>query len=411
MQRSEKLPKYRWIILSATWMACLMNFLSRLSIGPLAPFLKDSLNISNTQVGLLVTAAGISYIPTLIVSGWLVDRFGVRRVLTAGIFIGGLGILSIYFASSYQAIFIIMALTGIGFGCIMPSAIKAVVLWFPRKERATALGLNASAVNVAGIIGASLLPTVAIALGWRYGFLFIGACVIVISLYCGLVYRDPHHEDLPVQRDIPEDSSPKISTTRLAIELFKSRDIWVLSLGGFFVCMVEFAALTNLVVYFNEELLIGVVAAGGLLAITEAAGAFGKPLSGLVSDRLLGGRRKTVFLLMAGTAGIVCLVFGISGNNLGWLLYPILLIFGMAAIGWGGLYVAMASELAGREVAGKALGIAGAILVLGSMAGPPFFGYIVDSTGSFQTAWLVMALCGAISVTFLSLVREYKKRL
>lgn len=393
-------------------MSFLTVFLVRLGVGPLAPFLKESLHISNAQVGSLVSAIGITYLPTLLVSGWLVDRVGVRPVLVFGTFITGLSTVALFFAPSYREMFIILALSGLGSGCIFPSAVKAIISWFPAKERATAMGINQTAINAGGIIGASLLPTIAIALDWRYGLLFMGLGALGVCFACAVLYRNPPQEGLSgVAGDIPNSTLPKPSATRLMASLFKSWDIWMLFLAGFFLNIVEWGMMTNLVLYLNEALLFGVVAAGGLLAMTEAAGALGKPASGLISDRLLEGRRKIVFILMAGTATVICVVLGLIGQDLQWLIYPVLFIFGAVAIGWGGLYTALAGELAGKEMVGAVAGISAFALVLGAMAGPPFFGYIVDYTGSYQVAWFVMALSGTISVGFMSLVREHKKRI
>ncbi|MFH1775292.1 MAG: MFS transporter [Chloroflexota bacterium] len=408
MPTPQTLPRYRWMILAVAWTSVLLVFFARLGIGPMGPFLKESLEISNTQLNLLVTASGITYVPTLIGAGWLVDRVGIKRMLVAGNFIGAISLIAIFFTPSYRVMLIIMALSGLGFGCIMPSAVKSLMLWFAPRERATAMGINQSAVNVAGIIGAAVLPTIALTLGWRYGFLYMGFVALAISLFCGLAYRNPPDADLPTRAG---DTSPQSATISATARLFKSRDIWVLSLFGFFLVALQFAAITNLVLYLHESLLFPAVAAGGLLAMTQFAGAFGKPGSGLISDRLLGGRRKALLMLMAGAASVMCLALGLISHNTGWLLYPILVILGVTAVGWGGLYSALAGELAGKEAAGKALGITAAILVLGAMTGPPIFGYIVDITGSYRLAWLAMALSGAISVGLASMVREHKRRL
>ena len=143
--------------------------------------------------------------------------------------------------------------------------------------------------------------------------------------------------------------------------------------------------------------------------MTEAAGGFGKPLSGFISDRLLGSRRKIIFVSMAGISSVMCLVLGFSGHLLGWLLYPVLVILGVVAIGWGGMYATMAGELGGRDMAGAVTGTTAAIMMVGIITGPPAFGFIVDTTGSFQAAWLALAISGIVSVLFGSLIREPKK--
>ena len=187
MQSLERLPRYRWAVLAVIWMSYMIINTSKHGIGPLAPFLKEAFNLSNAEIGLLVTASVIGYIPSLIVAGWLVDYIGVRRLLVAGTLISGFSITAVFFAPQYQVMFVMMIFLGIGNGCIFLSAVKAVILWFPARERAIALGLNQAAVNVAGVISASLLPTIAIMLGWRYGFLFLGFSMLVIVPCCAII--------------------------------------------------------------------------------------------------------------------------------------------------------------------------------------------------------------------------------
>ncbi|MFC1929603.1 MFS transporter [Chloroflexota bacterium] len=392
-------------------MSFLTVFLARLSIGPLAPFFKESLNLSNTQVGALVSATGIAQIPSLLAAGWLVDHIGAHRVLAMGTFVTSLSILALFFAPSYQVMFAILVISGLGCGCIFPSIVKSIISWFPMRERATALGLNQTAINVAGITGATLLPTVAITLGWRYGFLFLGCGALAICLCVVIFYRSSPQEELPIAAgNTPNEASTKSSTAQPAINLFKSRDIWMVILTGFFLTTVEFSAIAYLVLYLNEVLLFSAVIAGGLLAMTEAAGAVAKPASGLATDRLFGGRPKIIFLIMSVTTTIIFFTLGIGGHQVRWLIYPVLIILGMVAIGWGGLWATMLGELGGKTSVGMISGTGAAANIMGLMGGPVLFGYIVDSTDSFQTAWLVMALISILSVVSLSLVRENKRQ-
>jgi len=336
----------------------------------------------------------------------------VRRIIVFGTFFTGLCTASLFFAPSYREVFTILAISGLGSGCIFPASVKAIIPWFPVNERATAMGINQASINASGIIGASLLPTIAISMGWRYGFLFLGLGALLICLVCAIFYRNPDKVERPLaEGEIDSGTAHRPSMISQMASLFNSRDIWMLFLGGFFVNIVEWGMMTNLVLYLKESLFFSVVAAGGLLAMTEAAGAIGKPASGLISDRALKGQRKITFMLMAGVATLICLMLGLVGHQIEWMLYPVLVIFGLVAIGWGGLYTALAGELGGRDLAGIAAGTGGFVLVLGAMAGPPLFGFIVDYTRSYETAWLLMALSGAISVGFMSLVREDRKRI
>jgi ACS family hexuronate transporter-like MFS transporter len=174
---------------------------------------------------------------------------------------------------------------------------------------------------------------------------------------------------------------------------------------------VEMALIAHLVLYLTEVLLFGVVAAGGLLAMAEVAGAVARPGGGLLSDRVFGGNRKKVFALMAGTTSIMCLIVGLFAPHLSWSLYPVLLILGMGSISFGGVWLTLLSEFGGRRGAGKAVGLGGMITLAGAAVGPPVFGYIVDTTGSYTGAWISLACGGAVCLLLLVFVRESRRRI
>ena len=111
---------------------------------------------------------------------------------------------------------------------------------------------------------------------------------------------------------------------------------------------------------------------------------------------------------MAAVSGIACLILGTAVTGQNWLVYVAMILVGATALGFGGIYVTQVSEIAGAELVGFASGFVGMILALGGLTGPPIFGYIVDKTGSYQIAWLVMAACGLLAAMFAVLVREKK---
>jgi sugar phosphate permease len=312
---------YRFVVLGVVWTSYLIVYLSRLSVGPLAPFLKDAFNLSNAEVGSLMSATAITYAPSMIVAGLLVDRFGVKRILVGGTLVAGICVALLFVAPSYPALLALLALSGFGCGFIYPAGIKALMLWFPPRQWATAIGLNQSAINVSGIAGAALLPTVAVELGWQYGFLFVGMVALVISAVCSLLYRDPAGLSVPpaagaserdegdgVIADAAEagDAVPGPSGWSQTLSLLRRRDAWLLCTTGLFLGVVEFSVLAHLVLFLNKSLLYTAVAAGGLRVICEAAGAVGKPGSGAVSDRLFRGRRKPALLGLCVGAAVVC---------------------------------------------------------------------------------------------------------
>jgi sugar phosphate permease len=141
-----RLPRYRFVALAVVWSAYLIVFLSRLCVGPLAPFLKSAFHLDNAQIGGLTSATAVAYAPTLIFAGWLVDRIDVRRALLIGTAVTGVCIGLVALAPSYGTMLLLLGASGLGCGFIYPTAVKAIMLWFPPQERATAVGVNQSAV-------------------------------------------------------------------------------------------------------------------------------------------------------------------------------------------------------------------------------------------------------------------------
>jgi sugar phosphate permease len=388
----------RFLILGVVFLSYLLVFLARLSVGPLAPFLKDAFDLSSAEVGGLMSATAITYAPTLVVAGWLVDRVGVRRMLVSGTLIASLCIILMYFAPSYPALLALLALSSLGAGCIYPSAVRAVMLWFPVTERATAIGVNQMAINVSGIIAALSLPVVAERFGWEYGFLVVGLMGLAVTALVAAGYRSP-----AAGPGAPPAARPPRGTFR---SLLRHRDVWLLAGMGFFLGIVEYSVLAHVVLFVRTEYLLSAVAAGGVLALAQAAGAVGKPVTGLVSDRLLGARRRPVLLTMCVLSVAACLGLAVGGAGLGWAVYMLVALLGLGVIGWGGIFGTMAGEIGGRAAAGQVAGLTAAAVNVGVVFGPPAFGAIVDASGSYDLAWLAMAVSSAAAIACVAFVRE-----
>ncbi len=417
-------PRYRFVVLAVVWSAYLVVFLSRLCVGPLAPFLRDAFDLSNAEIGGLTSATAVTYAPTLIVAGWLVDRFGVRRALLAGTGVTGVSIGAVALAPSYGSLLILLGASGLGCGFIYPTAVKAIMLWFPAGERATAVGINQSAVNVSGMLGAAIMPWLATGFGWRAGFVWAAGLALLVCVAAALFYRDPQQEaswdtvgvaatSLPVadMGAAPSAAVDAVPTGRAAagrgsLDILRSPDIWIIGLAAMLLGVVEFAALAHLVLFLNVDWRFSVAAAAGMLAFCQFAGAVGKPLSGLVSDRILGRRRVPALLGMSMLAGLSCAAFALLQPGQTWLLWGALLLFGLGAVGWGGLMGTLAGETGGRGAAGAAAGFSAALVNVGILVGPPVFGLLVDQTGTYAAAWWAMAATSVVALALLLLVRE-----
>jgi len=245
---------------------------------------------------------------------------------------------------------------------------------------------------------------VALALGWRYGFLILGVVAIIIGIIAFILYKEPPR---PVSSVSTDSAGPPMPI----LEILKNREIWMVAFCHSCFVWVEMAVIAHLVLYLTEELLFSVVTAGGLLAMVEAAGAIGRPGGGFLSDRVFGGNRKPILIMMAGTTAVVCLVVSLFGSQLSWAIYPVLFLLGLAGTGFGGVILTLVSEFGGKRGAGKATGLSTTIVMSGNILGPAVFGYIVDMSHSYQWAWLSLAFVATLCVLLLLLVKEEKRKI
>jgi sugar phosphate permease len=275
-----------------------------------------------------------------------------------------------------------------------------VLFWFPARSRATAMGIKQTGVPLAGMLGAALLPSIALAHGWRTGVLLIGLVNLAMALLTLLLYRDP--PDIKPSRAL---TRPRWREIR---SLLGRREL--LLVNGF--AAVLFTAQMSiggyLILYLRDQLAMPVVTAGLMLALGQAGALCGRIAWGLISDVLLQGRRVPALGLAGGTAAALLAILALlpTGAPL-WALGPLAFALGFSAIGWHGLRHALLAELFPRGVAGTVLGVSQTMAEVGPICGPPLFGVVADVLG-YRPAWLGLAALTAL-VTML-LVRLLDER-
>lgn len=144
-----------------------------------------------------------------------------------------------------------------------------------------------------------------------------------------------------------------------------------------------------------------------ILGLAQLTGAISRIILGVLSDTLFQGRRKPLLtgcgLLMVIMAAAMAWVSPMTSP---FILALLIFLFGFAAIGWNGLYVAFVSEVVGVDVSGTAIGIGITLTQVGILGFPPLFGFIVDTTGSYGPGWLLLSAVTLVGLLGLSLVNE-----
>jgi len=366
----------------------------------LAPFLQADLGLTRGQVGLFNSALMCGSLLAMFAAGWIVDVKGERVALVGGNLVVGCFCLAMLATDSFIAALTVMFCAGIGGAFPTPAGSKAVMGWFPLHQRGTAMGIRQTGIPVGGALAAALLPAIALAAGWRAAVAAGGIGCFATAALCAWAYRNP-----PAASSL---AKPARSGTRLRDLL--TRDLVLIGLAGAVLTLGQFTLITYLALYLKETQGIAVAVSAGLLVLAQIAGAAGRILWGVWSDRLFQHRRKPALLLSN-------LLAAIGALALGWLpepaphglLYALVAAYAFNTLGWHGCWVSLLVETSGSAQQGRTVGLGMTLMYPGIILLPPLFGWFVDTTHSWTWAWTLLSGLLLLGTALLVPVREGRR--
>lgn len=171
-------------------MAGIVNFLDRSSLSVAGEAIRGELGLSATEFGVLLSAFSLSYGFSQLPSGILLDRFGPRIVLGAGLIFWSLMQALTGMVNSFSHFILMRIGLGIGEAPFMPAGVKSITDWYAQKERGTALGIFNSSTVIGQAIAPPALVLMQLAWGWRTMFVIIGVAGILVGICWYAWYRN-----------------------------------------------------------------------------------------------------------------------------------------------------------------------------------------------------------------------------
>ena len=164
---------FRWVILSLLFVATTILYIDRSALGILAPHLQNEIGWNEEQYGMINSAFMIAYAICFLLMGTIIDRIGTRKGYILSIGIWSLATLAHIFARSWVGFAIARFNLAIGQSGNFPAAIKVVAEWFPKKERALAIGIFNGGSNMGTILAPLIIPALVLSVdSWKAGFLW-----------------------------------------------------------------------------------------------------------------------------------------------------------------------------------------------------------------------------------------------
>ena len=169
-----RIGRYRWVICALLFFATTINYIDRQILSLIKPILDEQLHWTNEQFGYVNSAFQGAYGIGLVAFGWFIDKFGTKIGYAVSIAAWSVAAISHALVFSVGGFINARIFLGLGEGGNFPSAIKAVALWFPKKERALATSIFNSGTNVGAIIAPAIVPAIALNWGWHWAFIIAG---------------------------------------------------------------------------------------------------------------------------------------------------------------------------------------------------------------------------------------------
>jgi sugar phosphate permease len=357
---------------------------SAVSVGlpALAPALREHYRLSLGETGVVLGAVGIGMLFTLLPWGLLADRLSERIVIAIGLSAAGVAIVAAGWTHSYAALVLVLLAAGAFGASVNAASSRAVMGWFPERERGLALGVRQTAIPIGGAAAAAGLPWLASAGGTRLAFLVLGCTCLGGALVAAAFIRDS-----PSTAHELEDVTQPMHDPRA----------WLLGLGAGLYLTAQIAITGFLVLFLHEHRGVSAHASAALLAGINVLGIGARISSGRWSDHIrarLAPIRSIGIWLAVATAAVAALTDAPLA-----VLIPTLGLAGVLSMSWNGLAIVAAAETAGRGRVGAAVGFQQTLLGLFVAAAPPAFAAV--ATGSWRLAFALSAvgpLVGALAL-------------
>jgi MFS transporter, ACS family, glucarate transporter len=369
----------RWFLVGWLFILSAVSFLDRVNISVAGRFIGGEYGLSDVQLGYVFSAMLVGYGLFQTVGGRLADRFGPRRVLTAGVLWWGIftGLTALVPATIRGSLFFFIAIRfflGAGEAVVYPASNQFVARWIPAHERGVANGWIFAGVGAGAGLSPPLITYFMLRYGWRSSF---WACA-VIGLIAGVIWY-------LMARDTPAEH-PYVSAAELAIirsglpesnqtdaglvpwgMVLRSREVWAITLSYFCFGYTAWIFFSWFFIYLAQVRGLNLKASAFYATLPPVAMSVCSLLGGAVSDRLTKWRNPRV-----GRCGLAAFSIALAGIFIafGSQVDSARLASVVLAGGAGALYLAQSSFWSvSAGIAGKSSGSVSGFMNMGAQVG------------------------------------------
>jgi ACS family hexuronate transporter-like MFS transporter len=384
----------RYSVCALLFCAASINYVDRQVLGVLKGSLGHELGWSETDYGNIVTAFQGAYALGMLLMGRLMDTLGTRRGLLFAVLGWSLAAMSHALAGSAAAFSAARFALGISEAGLFPGAVKTVSEWFPKKERAFAIGIFNSGTNVGAILCPLAVPLIAAAWGFRAAFLLTGLLGLLWLLAWSVWYRAPGEQPRlgeAERRHIQSDAAQRELPAPASATLFRLRETWAIAGAKFLTDPVWWLYLFWIPDFLQKRHGLQLLQVGAPLVAIYLMSDVGSVLGGYVSSALMRRgvpvNRARKLTLLGAALCVLPIALAAQVSSL-WVAVALVGLATAAHQAFSANLFALSSDLFPASAVGSVVGAGGMAGAVGGMLIAQVAGRLLDITHSYAPLFL-----------------------
>ncbi len=390
---SRTSPRFSHYIFILLFLLYMFDYIDRMVIVSLFPHIKQDWGVSDTQLGLLVSAVYWSILVFTLPVSILIDRWSRKHCIGVMAIVWSLATLACAFTRNFGQLFSARVVIGAGEAGYAPGGTALISALYPKSRRARMIGIWNASIPLGSAIGIALGGFVAQRFGWQHAFGLVALPGMVVALlFFGV--RDYKTVDL-VKTAGDGRVRNKMNLAEIVHEFTHKPSLILNNLAMAGCVFVTTSLLTWLPTFFHRVEGLDMTKAGLKGSAVMLLAIVGAPLGGYLTDRWY-QRRKSARMLFPAISSVVTgiLLFVTFGLLQGTSQYMLLLVSGIAATGFISAAVAVTQDVVHPGLRAVSLSLNIIIQhIFGSSVGPPVIGALSDRLGLESAMLFIPVFC------------------